>query len=73
MTLTALLPGCAYWFFSAPNPPFGAVFTYYLKDKITTRKERRKEAEKKAKDEGTVAKYPTIEELFEESTLELAD
>ena len=24
-------------FFSAPNPPFGAVFTYYLRDEIKTR------------------------------------
>ncbi len=50
-------------FYAAPNPPFGGVFTYYLKEKITTRKERRKEAEKKAEKTGTTAKYPTIEEL----------
>ena len=46
-------------FYVAPNPPFGAVFTYYLKEKLTTRKERRQEAEKK----GTVETYPTFEEL----------
>ncbi|MFQ5495250.1 MAG: glycosyl hydrolase, partial [Phycisphaerae bacterium] len=45
-------------FYTAPNPPFGAVFTYYLKEKITTRRERRKKAEKKGS-----ADYPTIEEL----------
>ena len=28
-------------FFSAPNPPFGAVFTYYLKDEIKTRRKTR--------------------------------
>lgn len=40
-------------FFVAPNPPFGAVFTYYLKESIETRKEKREEAEKKiAKDKG---------------------
>jgi hypothetical protein len=50
-------------YFSAPNPPYGAVFTYYLKEKITTRKERRQEAEKKAAKAGTVVPYPTIEEL----------
>ena len=50
-------------FYSAPNPPFGAVFTYYLKEKITTRKERRKEAEKEAEKAGLVVPYPTIEEL----------
>jgi hypothetical protein len=32
-------------FFVAPNPPFGAVFTYYLKDGLKTRKEQRLEAE----------------------------
>ena len=50
-------------FYAAPNPPFGAVFTYYLKEKIKTRKERREEAEKKAKKAGKPVKYPTIEEL----------
>ena len=39
-------------FFTAPNPPFGAVFTYYLKDSIETRKETRKKAEKKIAKEG---------------------
>ena len=50
-------------FYAAPNPPFGAVFTYYLKDKITTRKERRREAEKKAEKAGKSVRYPTMEEL----------
>ncbi|MBN2563820.1 MAG: glycosyl hydrolase [Phycisphaerae bacterium] len=50
-------------FYAAPNPPFGAVFTFYLKDKITTRKERRQETEKKADKEGTAAPYPTIADL----------
>ncbi len=31
----------------APNPPFGAVFTYYLKDDLKTSKEKRQEREKK--------------------------
>ena len=50
-------------FYAAPNPPFGAVFTYYLRDKLTTRKERRREAEKKAAEAGIVTSYPTFEEL----------
>jgi len=45
-------------FFATPNPPFGATFTYFLKDKIETRKEKRKKAEKKGSDH-----YPTIDEL----------
>jgi hypothetical protein len=32
--------------FVAPNPPFGAVFTYYLKDDLKTRLEQRRESEK---------------------------
>ncbi len=33
----------------APNPDFGAVFTYYLKDGLKTKKEIRQESEKKNK------------------------
>lgn len=33
--------------FTAPNPPFGAVFTYYLKDGFETDKEKRQKKEKK--------------------------
>ncbi|MCZ6682588.1 MAG: glycosyl hydrolase, partial [Planctomycetota bacterium] len=50
-------------YYVAPNPPYGAVFTYYLKEKLTTRREKRKEAEKKAEKDGRSAAYPTIEEL----------
>jgi hypothetical protein len=50
-------------FYAAPNPPFGAVFTYYLKEKITTRKERRHEAEKQAAKEKVTPRHPTLEEL----------
>jgi photosystem II stability/assembly factor-like uncharacterized protein len=39
-------------FFAAHNPAFGATFTYYLKDGIKTRKERRREAEKEAAKKG---------------------
>ncbi len=33
-------------YFIAPNPPFGAVFTYYLSEELKSRKEARQEAEK---------------------------
>ncbi|WP_246070063.1 WD40/YVTN/BNR-like repeat-containing protein [Mangrovivirga cuniculi] len=33
--------------YTAPNPEFGAVFTYYLKDEYKTKEEKRQEAEKK--------------------------
>ena len=55
-------------FFTAPNPPFGAVFTYYLRDKLQTRKERREAAEKKAADAGTTPPYPSVEALRIEDT-----
>jgi photosystem II stability/assembly factor-like uncharacterized protein len=50
-------------FYTADNPPFGATFTYFLKDAIKTRKQLRKDAEKKAEKEGTPIHYPTPEEL----------
>ncbi|NOT02270.1 MAG: glycosyl hydrolase [Phycisphaerales bacterium] len=50
-------------YYLAPNPPFGAVFTYHLKDKLMTRKEQRKEDEKKAEKAGKPYRYPSIEEL----------
>ncbi|MDY7109833.1 MAG: glycosyl hydrolase [Planctomycetota bacterium] len=50
-------------FYRAPNPPFGAVFTYYIDEKPLTRRERRKKAEKEAIKAGETPPYPTIEEL----------
>jgi hypothetical protein len=44
--------------YAAPNPPFGAIITYHLKEKVKTRKEVREEAEKKED-----WKHATIEEL----------
>ncbi|HEY6324458.1 MAG TPA: glycosyl hydrolase [Thermoanaerobaculia bacterium] len=49
--------------FAAPNPPYGAVFTYYLKDEIKDRKERRHEGEEKAEKAGKDVSYPTWDEL----------
>jgi hypothetical protein len=50
-------------FFSAPNPPFGAVFTYYLKDALETRRKVREEREKKLVGEDEAVPYPSWEEL----------
>ncbi len=36
-------------YYKAKNPPYGAVFTYYLKDKYKSAKEKRQEFEKKSK------------------------
>jgi photosystem II stability/assembly factor-like uncharacterized protein len=45
-------------FFIAPNPPFGAVFSYYLKDTLKTRKQQRREAEKKLEKQGKSVPFP---------------
>ncbi len=50
-------------YYTAPNPPFGAVFTYYLKDKIETREEIRKETIKEAEEAGEDWDYPTVPEF----------
>ncbi|MEZ5966803.1 MAG: glycosyl hydrolase [Planctomycetota bacterium] len=49
--------------FLAANPPFGAVFTYHLKDGYKTRQQVRREAEKKAAKAGEDTPYPSWEEL----------
>ncbi|MBI5383717.1 MAG: glycosyl hydrolase [Verrucomicrobia bacterium] len=50
-------------YYAAPNPPFGAVFTYHLKEKIQTRKEARKDEEKKATEAKKPYRYPSLDEL----------
>ncbi|NUQ41254.1 MAG: glycosyl hydrolase [Calditrichaceae bacterium] len=54
-------------YFTAPNPPFGATFTYYLKEEIKTLKKQRQEAEKKLDKEGGALRYPDWETLREEA------
>ncbi|OGF59984.1 MAG: glycosyl hydrolase [Candidatus Fischerbacteria bacterium RBG_13_37_8] len=54
-------------FYTAPNPPFGAVFTYYLKEELKTKKKIRQEKEKQMKKEGKDIFYPTWEELEAEA------
>jgi hypothetical protein len=52
-------------YFTAPNPPFGAVFTYYLKDEIKTRKKQRWETESTVEKSGgnEPMKIPPLEQL----------
>ncbi|MHC4819750.1 MAG: WD40/YVTN/BNR-like repeat-containing protein, partial [Planctomycetota bacterium] len=57
-------------FYIAPNPPFGAVFTYSLRDEIQTRKKARTESEKEIAEEGGDTPYPGWEELRREETEE---
>jgi photosystem II stability/assembly factor-like uncharacterized protein len=53
--------------FTAPNPPFGAVFTYYLKDEVKTKRKARLDAEKAADKKGAAITYPTHAELRAEA------
>ncbi len=53
-------------FFTADNPPFGAIVTYYLKDGLKTRQEQRAEAEKKAREQGSDPPLPSMAELRQE-------
>jgi len=52
-------------YFSAPNPPFGAVFTYYLKDELKSRKKQRWAEEARVEKAGgnEPPAYPTWEQL----------
>ena len=50
-------------YYTAENPPFGAVFTYYLKDSLKTRKQKRQEAEREADRRSAPAPYPTAADL----------
>jgi hypothetical protein len=53
-------------FWTAPNPPYGAIFTYYLREGLKTRRERRLDQEKEALEAGRDPSYPSLEELRDE-------
>ncbi len=50
-------------FYTAENPPFGATVTWYLKEAIKTRKEKRQEAEREAERRKAPVGWPTMAEL----------
>lgn len=50
-------------FYAAPNPPFGAVCTYWLKKGLKSKAEARREAERKARKAGKPAGWPSWAEL----------
>jgi photosystem II stability/assembly factor-like uncharacterized protein len=54
-------------FYTAENPPYGATFTYYLKDKIRTLKEKRQEREKELAKQGKPIPFPSPAELRAEA------
>ncbi len=45
-------------FYTAPNPPFGAVICYYLRDSLETRKQRRRKQEAKITKQGDDVPFP---------------
>ena len=53
-------------FFTAPNPPFGAVVTYYLKDEMKPLRKTRLDEEKEKAKKGEDTPYPSWEALRKE-------
>ena len=49
--------------YTAPNPPFGAVLTYYLKDALATRKATRQKKEKEQLDRKRQVSFPGWDEV----------
>lgn len=58
--------------YAAANPAFGATFTYFVKEKIKSPTELRREAEKKARKAGADIDYPSLASLVEEDNYESA-
>jgi hypothetical protein len=54
-------------FYTADNPPYGVVFTAYLKEKLKTKKEKRQDAEKAAAKKNQTLPYPSKDELRAET------
>ncbi|MBW2540545.1 MAG: glycosyl hydrolase, partial [Deltaproteobacteria bacterium] len=52
--------------FIAPNPPFGAVFTYHLREDLKTAKEARQEREKTAMENQEAVQFPGWETVEDE-------
>jgi hypothetical protein len=50
-------------FFNSPNPPFGAVMTYYLKDGVKSKKSLRREKEIEIEKEGGDTPYPAWDDV----------
>ena len=56
--------------YGGDNPPYGATFTYYLKDGLKSLKQKRVDAEKAAEKAGQPIKYPTADEMRAEAAEE---
>ena len=57
-------------YYVAPNPPFGAVFTYYLKDGVKSAAEARREEEAKLVKDGKPVPFPGWDSLRKEENEE---
>ncbi|MBI1393602.1 MAG: glycosyl hydrolase [Alphaproteobacteria bacterium] len=53
-------------YYRAPNPPFGATFTYFLKEGLKTTEEIRQEAEKKKIEAGEDTPFPGYDAIEKE-------
>ena len=56
--------------FTAPNPPFGAVFTYFLGESLRTDEQARRKEEKALAKEGGDVRYPSWDALKREDRQE---
>ncbi len=56
--------------YTAENPPFGAVFTYYLKDEVRTLRKKRQDEEKKLNEKGGDVPQPAWSNLDQEAAEE---
>ncbi len=54
-------------FYTSPNPPIGATFTYFVRDEVKTLKQKRQDDEKEKIKKGEPIRYPTYEELEAEN------
>jgi photosystem II stability/assembly factor-like uncharacterized protein len=50
-------------YYAAPNPPVGAVITYYLNAGVETLRQKRQEQEREAVKKGEAVPYPTYEQI----------
>ena len=57
-------------YYTAPNPPIGATFTYIINDTLRTIKEKRQKAEKKLAKAGKNVVYPSFEMMRAEDSEE---
>ncbi len=61
------MPGQGTTSFATDNPPFGAVFSYYIETIPETLKEKRETAEKKSRENNTSISFPGWDRLQEEA------